>query len=136
MARSGAWRHETLAILSLLNRSRMAGGRVMVEQPLPTGTVAFLFTDIEGSTKRWQRHREAMEAAVARHDHLLRAAIEGHGGYVFKTVGDAFCAAFDTVPVALAAALTAQTALALALADEGWNDAGPIRVRMAVHVGA
>src|SRR5688500_17351176 len=101
---------------------------VMNDHPLPSGTVAFLFTDIEGSTKQWQRHRDAMAVAVARHDVLLRTAIHAQGGHVFKTVGDAFCAAFDTVPMALAAALTAQTALA----GEVWNDAGPIRVRMAV----
>ena len=61
---------------------------------LPTGTVTFLFTDIEGSTQRWESHREAMKAAVARHEQLVSDAIKQHGGYVFKTMGDAFCAAF------------------------------------------
>ncbi len=98
---------------------------------LPSGTVAFLFTDIEGSTRRWQRDPRAMAAAVARHDALLRAAIAEHGGVVFKTVGDAFCAAFATVPPAVATALDAQRALAA----EQWGDIGAIRVRMAVHVG-
>lgn len=98
----------------------------------PSGTVAFLFTDIEGSTKRWQAHGEAMGAALARHDALLRRAIEGRGGHVFKTVGDAFCAAFPTVPLAVAAALDAQRGLAAS----DWGEAGPIRVRMAVHVGS
>ena len=60
----------------------------------PTGTVTFLFTDIEGSTRLWEQHPEAMGAALARHDALLGAAIAAHRGYVFKTVGDAFCAAF------------------------------------------
>jgi class 3 adenylate cyclase len=74
----------------------------------PTGTVTFLFTDIEGSTKLWEHHPEAMQKALARHDALLRQAVEMHGGYVFKTVGDAFYAAFGTAPDALAAALSAQ----------------------------
>ena len=73
---------------------------------LPSGTVTFLFTDIEGSTKRWEQHSEAMRAALARHDDILRSAIEANGGYVFKTVGDAFYAAFATAPAALAAVAT------------------------------
>ena len=67
----------------------------------PTGTVTFLFTDIEGSTTRWEQQPAAMRAALARHDALLRAAIEAHGGLVFKTVGDAFCAAFACADAAL-----------------------------------
>ena len=59
----------------------------------PTGTVTFLFTDIEGSTKLWERHPSAMHTALARHDEILQRAIGSRGGYVFKTVGDAFCAA-------------------------------------------
>ena len=96
---------------------------------LPTGTVTFLFTDIEGSTRRWEQHPEAMTTALARHDALLRAAIEAHGGYVFKTVGDAFCAAFSTAPDALAAALDAQRAVVA----EAWGPVEPLRVRMALH---
>ena len=56
--------------------------------PFSRGTVTFLFTDIEGSTQRWDRYQEAMRVAVERHDAMLRRAIERHGGYVFKTVGD------------------------------------------------
>src|SRR6266536_2029100 len=97
----------------------------------PTGTVTLLFTDIEGSTKRWEQYPQAMGAAVARHDVLLRLAIEAHNGYVFKTVGDAFCAAFPTAHDALQAALDAQRAT---LAEE-WGQVGPIRVRMALHTG-
>src|SRR6185503_5380955 len=78
---------------------------------IPTGTVTFLFTDIEGSTKLWELYPRAMQAALARHDTLLRVAIEEHGGYIFKTVGDAFCAAFSTASHALEAALSAQRAL-------------------------
>jgi len=63
---------------------------------LPSGTVTFLFTDIEGSTRLWETQREAMTAALARHDALLRQCIEERGGHIFKTAGDAFCAAFAT----------------------------------------
>ena len=98
---------------------------------IPTGTVTFLFTDIEGSTRMWEAHPRAMQAAVARHDALLREAIEQHGGYVFKTVGDAFCAAFPTAPQALDAALSAQHILH----STTWDGTDPIRVRMALHTG-
>jgi class 3 adenylate cyclase len=66
--------------------------------------LTFLFTDIEGSTSRWESQHDAMAAALARHDALLRSAIEDHGGRVFKTVGDAFYAAFDEPADALAGA--------------------------------
>jgi class 3 adenylate cyclase len=95
----------------------------------PTGTVTFVFTDIEGSTKMWENHPEVMQRALARHDEILRGATEQHGGYVFKTVGDAFCCAFPTAPDALEAALEAQRRL---LSCE-WGEAGPLQVRMALH---
>ena len=98
---------------------------------LPSGTVTFLFTDIEGSTALWERDRAAMAAAVARHITLLDAAIQAHGGVHFKTVGDAVQAAFPTAPDAIAAALDAQRAL---LAED-WGEIGPLRVRMALHAG-
>ena len=98
----------------------------------PTGTVTFLFTDIEGSTKMWERSPPAMHRALARHDEILREAIEEQEGYLFKTVGDVFCAAFPTAPDALEAALSAQRTL---FADE-WPQTGPLRVRMALHTGA
>ena len=97
-----------------------------------TGTITFLFTDIEGSTARWEQQREAMQAALARHDTLVRAAIEHHGGAVFKTVGDAFYAVFTSAPDALQAALAAQQALAAEAWDAGL---GGVRVRMALHTG-
>src|SRR5215211_1999140 len=97
----------------------------------PTGTVTFLFTDIEGSTKLWERDAATMQAALARHDEILRSAIEANGGYVFKTVGDAFCAAFPTAPDALEAALEAQRRLG----EEQWDQSSPLRVRMALHMG-
>ena len=71
---------------------------------LPTGTVTFVFTDIEGSTRRWDAQPDAMQPALARHDAILRACIARHSGYVFKTVGDAFHAVFGTAQEALRAA--------------------------------
>jgi len=98
----------------------------------PTGTITFLFTDIEGSTKLWERHPDAMKAALARHDALIKQAIEARGGYVFKTVGDAFCAAFAEPTDALEAALAAQRALNA----ETWApEIGAIRIRAALHTG-
>jgi TolB-like protein/class 3 adenylate cyclase/Tfp pilus assembly protein PilF len=99
---------------------------------LPTGTVTLLFTDIEGSTRLWEAHAAAMRAALARHDALLRHCIDDHDGHVFKTGGDAFCAAFHTASDALAAALDAQRALH----REPWPEAAKLRVRMALHSGA
>ena len=99
----------------------------------PTGTVTFLFTDIEGSTSMWERDEATMRAALARHDEIVRGAIETHGGFVFKTVGDAFCAAFLTAPDAVGAALWAQRAL---FSEEWAEETGALRVRMALHTGA
>src|SRR5829696_6201365 len=87
------------------------GTETITMTELPTGTITFLFTDIERSTHLWQDYPATMPAALARHDALLRRAIEAQGGVVFKTVGDAFCAAFATAPAALAAAAAAQQAL-------------------------
>jgi predicted ATPase/class 3 adenylate cyclase len=98
----------------------------------PTGTVTFLFSDIEGSTERWERDREAMAGAVARHDALVRAALEARGAYVFKTMGDAFCAAFARPEDAIAAALDAQRALT----REDFSAVDGLRVRMALHTGS
>jgi class 3 adenylate cyclase len=93
----------------------------------PSGTITFLFTDIEGSTRRWEEQPEAMRHALARHDAIQRQCIGRHGGFVFKTVGDAFHAAFSRPEDALAAAVEGQRALAA----EGWAEA----VRMALHTG-
>jgi TolB-like protein/class 3 adenylate cyclase/Flp pilus assembly protein TadD len=100
--------------------------------PLPTGTLTFLFTDIEGSTRLWQAAPDAMQAALARHDAIVRHGVETRGGHVFKTAGDAFCAAFATPWHALEAALAVQQTLAA----EAWPAQAPIRVRMALHTGA
>jgi TolB-like protein/tetratricopeptide (TPR) repeat protein len=94
--------------------------------------VTFLFTDIEGSTRLWATQHDAMRASLARHDALLRQCIEAHGGHVFKTVGDAFCASFATAASAVEAALAAQRALRA----ERWPEQAAIRARMALHTGA
>ena len=98
----------------------------------PTGTITFLFSDIEGSTKKWEKHPDAMRVALAAHDRMLREIFEATSGYVFKTIGDAFCVAFDTARNALAAALECQRALRAA----DWGELGELKVRMALHTGA
>ena len=98
----------------------------------PAGTITFLFSDIEGSTRLWERHPEAMRASLRRHDEIMRSAMESHSGYVFKTVGDAFCVAFELAGDALAAAVQAQHALH----DEEWRETGELKVRMSLHIGA
>ncbi len=97
----------------------------------PSGTVTFLFTDVEGSTRLWAAAPEAMGAALERHDDIVRHAIEANGGYVFATGGDGFAAAFARVADAAAAAAFAQELLT----GEAWPDAAPVRVRMALHTG-
>jgi class 3 adenylate cyclase len=93
---------------------------------LPSGTVTFLFTDIEGSTRLWEERRGEMEEALAQHDAIVRGAVESNSGYVFATGGDGFAAAFGSAGEAVAAAERAQAAL----------DGHPfIRVRMGVHTG-
>jgi predicted ATPase/class 3 adenylate cyclase len=99
--------------------------------PLPSGTITLLFTDIEGSTQHWEQQRAAMPEALRRHDELLRTAIEAHGGYIFKTMGDAFCAAFARPTDAIAAAVEAQRSLN----REDWSTVGGLAVRMALHSG-
>lgn len=100
---------------------------------LPAETVAFLFTDVEGSIRRWETSPVGMATAIVEHDALLRRLVETHGGRVFKTIGDAVCAAFPTADGALAAALAAQRAL---VADAArWEAVGGLRIRMAIHAG-
>lgn len=101
-----------------------------MEERVPTGTVTFLFTDVEGSTAMWESDPD-MPQALARHDEILRAVIEDRGGYIFTTAGDSFAAAFSSAPAAVSAARAAQENLA----DEPWETAEPLRVRMAVHTG-
>jgi len=97
----------------------------------PSGTVTLLFTDVEGSTRLWDAERDAMAAALRRHDEILRDSIEQAGGYVFKTAGDSFCAAFSSARAGLNAALAAQRDLA----EQSWPTSRPIVVRMGLHAG-
>jgi predicted ATPase/class 3 adenylate cyclase len=98
---------------------------------LPTGAITLLFSDIEGSTQHWEERPEAMASALHRHDQLLRGAIEANRGHIFKTVGDAFCAAFSRATDGVGAALDVQRALAA----EDFSAVGGLRVRIAVHSG-
>ena len=100
---------------------------------IPSGTVTFLFTDIQGSTRLWADHPDTMKTIQVRHDELLRKAVSDNNGYVFKTVGDQVCAAFDNAFDGLNAAISAQRALA----EERWPDEiGSLKVRMGVHTGS
>ncbi|MDB5026697.1 MAG: LuxR family transcriptional regulator, partial [Candidatus Eremiobacteraeota bacterium] len=101
------------------------------QRALPTGSTFFMFTDIEGSTVRWDRDPDAMRDAVRHHDAIMRSAIEHCGGVVFKTIGDAFCAVFWGAGDAVGAALAAIRDLAAA----DFSAVGGIRVRIALHVG-
>ena len=98
----------------------------------PSGVVTFLFTDVEGSTRLWAAHTAVMERALARHDELLRAAIDDAHGYVFSIAGDSFGAAFAAPEAAVAAACAAQ----IALHREQWMGLPDgLRVRMGLHLG-
>ena len=99
---------------------------------LPSGTVTFLFTDIEGSTRLLEEFPEAQRAALLRHGALLRAAIDGNGGAVFETIGDGYYAVFALPADAVAAALRAQRDLQA----EPWGVLGQLKVRMVLHSGA
>ncbi|HJZ49636.1 MAG TPA: adenylate/guanylate cyclase domain-containing protein, partial [Roseiflexaceae bacterium] len=98
---------------------------------LPSGTVTFLFTDVEGSTRLWEQHPAAMRAALTRHDAILGSAIARHNGARVKGTGDGLHAAFARATDALHAALAAQRALAA----EHWDAIPALRARMALHTG-
>jgi predicted ATPase/class 3 adenylate cyclase len=100
---------------------------------LPSGTVTFLFTDVEGSTRLWEQFPEAMRPTLARHDDMLHQAIQKHGGRIIKTTGDGVHAAFDTAVNGIGAALAAQQSLHGA----AWDEITPhqLRVRMGLHTG-
>ncbi|MFO7589393.1 MAG: adenylate/guanylate cyclase domain-containing protein [Acidimicrobiia bacterium] len=93
--------------------------------------MTFLFTDLESSTRLWEEHPEAMRTALARHDEILRDAVDGHGGHVVKTTGDGLHAAFATAHDAIRAAIEAQRDLS----DTDWGPIGNLGVRMGVHTG-
>ena len=100
---------------------------------LPSGTVTFLFTDIEGSTRLWQEKPESMKSVMAKHDSILKESIESHRGHVVKTTGDGVHAVFETAADAINSTLAAQCALQ-SLAKSSSADVS-IRVRMGVHTG-
>ena len=129
---------KTLAELELVEEQQEAAASSKPEpEPtrpwnnLPSGTVTFLFTDIEGSTSRWEQHPQVMRAALVRYDALLRNVIVTHGGVVFKMIGDAAYAAFAVSTDAVFAAVAAQRTVAA----EQWGEVGPLRTRMALHTG-
>jgi predicted ATPase/class 3 adenylate cyclase len=97
----------------------------------PSGTVTFLFTDIEGSTKLAQGRPDKWESLQQSHHAILQSAIEAHNGYVFQIIGDAFCAAFHTASDGLSAAIEAQRKLQ----TESWDET-PVKVRMGLHTGS
>lgn len=97
----------------------------------PSGTVTFLFTDVEGSTRRWEEHPDAMKDALERHDSIVRTSIESRDGVVFTTAGDEFCSAFSSPSLALRAALEIHKRLTA----EEWGVVAPFRVRTALHTG-
>ena len=97
----------------------------------PSGTVTFLFTDIEASTQLWEQHPQAMRVALARHDAILVEVITAHRGVIVKATGDGVHAVFARGTDALAAALAAQCAIQA----QAWEAVGCLRIRMAVHTG-
>jgi class 3 adenylate cyclase len=101
----------------------------MVE--LPSGTVTFLFTDLEVLTRLWEQEPDAMRGALARHDHILREAIAKHGGHVVKGTGDGVHAVFVTADAAVGAATDAQSALGA----QEWPVSEALRVRIGIHTG-
>ena len=97
---------------------------------LPTGTVTFLFTDIEGSTKLSQEYADDLSVLLTRHREILNQTIEAHHGFIFQVVGDSFSVAFDTARNAVSAASEVQRLLH----NEAWSPV-PIKVRMGIHTG-
>jgi predicted ATPase/class 3 adenylate cyclase len=103
----------------------------LMRAELASQTLTFLFTDIAGSTRLWEQHRQPMKEALERHDAILRDAVESSNGHVVKTTGDGLMAVFASAVDGLSACLKAQHDLA----REPWGQTGPLRVRMALHVG-
>ena len=99
---------------------------------LLTGTITFLFIEIEGSSQLWEQMPEAMRASIAQHRTILRQSIESNGGQVFQILGDSFQAAFRLASEGVRAALAAQRAIR----DAQWGLTGPLKVRMGLHTGS
>ncbi len=136
-ATQGPIRHNPQDVEDLLQRFPITGplhpiGSItstnMAQAPT---TLAYLFTDIESSTKLWERHPASMPEALRRHDQILRAAVATSGGELVKSTGDGIMAAFGDPTAAITAASTAQ----LEIEREEWAQADPIRVRMGIHYG-
>ena len=85
---------------------------------LPSGIVTFLYSDIEGSTRMWEQHPDAMQVSLERHNQILQDCIAHHGGIVYKIIGDEFQSAFAIPSQALEAAISIQTALS----EEKWGE--------------
>jgi predicted ATPase/class 3 adenylate cyclase len=100
-------------------------------ESVAAGTTTFLFTDVEGSTRLWERFPDGMKDALRRHDAILRAAVESAGGRVVKSTGDGMMAVFGHPADATTASLVAQRGLT----GEAWADCPPLRVRMGLHAG-
>jgi class 3 adenylate cyclase len=125
-------RFHAIRVQNLTARNHLEVGHERQRMPAPlSGTVTFLFTDIEGSTRLWEEHPQAMSQALARHDTILVGAVESSGGQVVKTTGDGLFAVFGRAESALAAALAAQRALVGA----AWDPTCELRVRMGLHAG-
>ncbi len=118
-------------MLRIVRVAERAGRGQATPVQRPSGNITFLFTDIERSSQLWETHPQTMGRALAQHDRLVRGAIEEFHGHVFKTVGDAFCVAFNGALDGARAAVEAQRRLAAA----PWEETGPLRVRMALHSG-
>lgn len=112
-----------------MNAEKISSGSILSNQESSAGTITFLFTDIEGSTKLWQDFPAEMPAALARHHAILNQAIAAHQGHVFQIIGDAFHVAFISALDGVDAAVEVQRTLGTA----PWRETGPIRVRMALH---
>ena len=130
---SRSFRHSTTTSCASIPTSAGSGPRRRRRwsKSLPTGTVTFLFTDLEGSTRLWEEHAEDMAGALARHNEIVRDAVETNGGFVVKTTGDGFHAAFANASDALDAAVAAQHALQA----EPWPEPVPLQAWMGVHTG-
>ena len=119
--------------LAVVLSERFAGAAVDAGAELPAGTVTFLLTDIEGSTRLWETVPEAMEVALEQHNRLLTEVIGGHGGIVVKSrgEGDSFFAVFASAVAAVEAAGGCQ----LGLNAEAWPEGAALPVRMGLHTG-
>ena len=130
-ARGGMVPTPTLPTLPALSPARKHTHPQIEQVSQPSGAVTFLFTDIEGSTTRWEQHKQAMREALARHDAILTRPSLRMQGTCSRPLAMQLCAAFAHPAAAVAAALDAQRAFH----TEAWGAPGPLRVRMALHTG-